>query len=348
MRKKTSIHDIAKALNISSTTVSFVINGKAAEKRISSEMEKKILHYVQKVGYQPNMTAKSLRTGKSKIIGLMVENISDPFFSSIARIIEEKTYKLGYKIFHSSTENDTEKSKDLIKVFRERQVDGYIIAPAPGIEDDIQKLIDDSIPVIQFDRYFANLKTDVIVIDNQDGAYSAMQHLFENEYRMIGFVTLDSFQVQMLDRLSGYQKAIKERGLKKYVLNIPYGTPSEDATQRIKEFIQQVQGIDAILFATNYLAISGLKAVKELQLHMPDQMGVVGFDDNTHFALFSPSITAVAQPVKEISDEIVRVMINCLSEKDYKKRKRVKIELKTELMIRDSSSKKNDARLKIS
>ncbi|MEO6730691.1 MAG: substrate-binding domain-containing protein [Ferruginibacter sp.] len=346
MKKKTSIHDISKELGVSSTTVSFVINGKAKEKRISMEMEKKILTYIQKVGYKPNMMAKSLRTGQSKIIGLMVENISDPFFSSIARIIEENTYKLGYKIFHSSTDNDTDKSKDLIKVFRERQVDGYIIAPAPGIEEDIQQLIDDGIPVVQFDRFFSGLDTDVVVIDNQDGAYTAVKHLFENGYTSIGFITLESFQVQMADRFKGYQKAIKEKGGVKLLLNIPYGMEPEITTKKIKEFIQQNKGMDAILFATNYLAISGLMAIKELAISIPQEMGMVGFDDNTHFALFSPSISAVAQPVQEISEQAIKLMIQCLTEN--KKRKRQKMVLKTTLNVRESSQRNSASQLKVS
>lgn len=346
MKRKISIHDIAKELGVSSTTVSFVINGKAKEKRISMEMEEKIQAYVQKVGYQPNMMAKSLRTGKSRIIGLMVENIADPFFSSIARIIEENTYKLGYKIFHSSTDNDTDKSKDLIKVFRERQVDGYIIAPAPGIENDIQQLVDDGIPVIQFDRYFASLNTDVVVIDNEEGAYAAARHLFDNGYTNIGFVTLDSFQVQMSDRLKGYQKAIREAGTKKLVLHVPFGIPSGNSTEKIKEFIEEHKSMDAILFATNYLAISGLLAIRELGISIPQEMGIVGFDDNSHFALFSPSVTAVAQPVQDISEAVIKMMITCLAEN--KKRKREKIVLKTILNVRDSSQRNASTQLRIS
>ena len=279
---------------------------------------------------------------------MMVENISDPFFSGIARIIEENTYKLGYKIFHSSTDNDTDKAKTLIKVFRERQVDGYIIASAPGIEEDIQKLIDDGFPVVQFDRYFAGLDTDVVVIDNEDGAYSAVNHLADKGYNNIGFITLDSFQVQMLDRLKGYHKGVREKGAKKNVLHIPFGMESEIATIKIKEFIEMDSTMDAILFATNYLAISGIRAIKELDLAVPGEMGIVGFDDNTHFSLFSPSITAVAQPIQQISEQVVKMMIACLAEKDNKKRKRQTVVLKTVLNIRQSSTSKNENHLKIS
>ena len=129
-----SIHDIAKELNLSATTISFVLNGKADEKKISEDVQRRVSDYIKKVGYQSNLIAKSLRTGKTNIIGMLVEDISDPFFSSISRGVETIAYNHKYKIFFASTENDTEKTKALIKVFRERQVDGYIIAPPPAIK----------------------------------------------------------------------------------------------------------------------------------------------------------------------------------------------------------------------
>ena len=170
MKKKISIHDIAKELKISATTISFVLNGKADEKRISEDVKKKILDFVKKVGYRPNQIAKSLRTGKTNIIGMLVEDISDPFFSSISRGIESIAYQHHYKIFFASTENDTEKTKALIKVFRDRQVDGYIIAPAPGIEEEIKALMDDNVPVILFDRYLPSLTASAVIIDNFSGS----------------------------------------------------------------------------------------------------------------------------------------------------------------------------------
>src|SRR5215207_6456674 len=141
MKKKISIHDIAKHLGVSSATVSLVLNGKAEQNHIRKELVEKILHYVKEVDYRPNMLARSLRTGKSRIIGKLVEDISNPFFSSIARYVEEEAYRSGYKLFYSSTENDTAKTKELIRAFRERQVEAYVIAPTPGIEEDLQVLI---------------------------------------------------------------------------------------------------------------------------------------------------------------------------------------------------------------
>lgn len=337
MRKKTSIHDIAKQLNISATTISFVLNGKGGEKRISEDVRKKVLDYVKQVGYSPNQIAKSLRTGKTNIIGMLVEDISDPFFSSISRGIESIAYKHHYKIFFASTENDIEKTKALIKVFRERQVDGYIIAPPPGVEREIKELMDDNVPVILFDRYLPSLTTSTVIIDNFSGAYQAVKHLEENGYSNIAFITLESEQTQMQARLQGYIKAIEESLHDPIIKKLPYKiSHALEAETLVREFIEQHNKLDAILFATNYLAINGLKAIKELGLAIPDDIGVVGFDDNTHFHLFTPSITAIAQPVEEISDEVVKQLLDALSdEKESKKRRTVILPVK--LVVRNSS-----------
>ncbi|SHM50213.1 transcriptional regulator, LacI family [Chitinophaga jiangningensis] len=337
MKKKVSIHDIAKALHLSAATISFVLNGKADEKKISGDVRKKVLDYIKKVGYQPNMIAKSLRTGKSNIIGMLVEDIADPFFSGISRGIESIAYHHQYKIFFASTENDVEKTRTLIRAFRERQVDGYIIAPPPGVEEEIQALMDDNVPVILFDRYLPVLNTSSVIVDNYAGAYQAVKHLKENGYAHIAFITLQSEQTQMMARLQGYHKAMEDRDCTPLVARIPYELSHHDsAAQLVAAFIKANDHIDAIIFATNYLAINGLRAISSLGLTIPENIAVVGFDDNTHFNLFSPSITAVAQPIEEIAQEVVLQLLSALSdEKENKKRRTVTLPVK--LVIRNSS-----------
>ena len=336
MKRKQSIHDLAKELSLSATTISFVLNGKATEKRISNGVKERVLAHVKKTGYQTNMVAKSLRTGKTKIIGMLVEDISDPFFSSIARVVEENAYELGYKIFNSSTENQTVRAKDLIKVFRERQVDGYIIAPAPGTDEEIKQLVDDNFPVVLFDRYFPELATHNIIVDNAGGSYQAVKHFVENGYTNIGFVTLDSEQIQMQERLNGYLRGTSENKLKQFIQKVPYNTAHDKIVEKVKIFLNKNQRLDSILFATNYLAIGGLEALRNLQLNIPDNIAVIGFDDNTHFSLFSPSITAVAQPVEEMSKKVIEQLMLCINDENIRIRNET-IVLQTKLMIRESS-----------
>ena len=340
MKKKKSIHDISKELNISATTISFVLNGKAEEKRIRSEVSKRILRYVKEVGYRPNMLAKSLRTGQSKTIGMLVEGISDNFFASIARGVEEEAYKTGYKIFNSSTDNDTNKTKELIKAFRERQVDGYIIAPSPGTEEDIKALIDENFPVIIFDRYFHDVKSNIIVVDNFGGAYNAICHLIQNKYKNIAFVTIDSNQNQMEDRLKGYLNAIEENGLEQYIFKIPFPLEHEALAEKIFTILKEYPQLDAVLFTTNYIANGGLKAINYLGLKIPDDIAVIGFDDNYHFSLYTPAITCVAQPVEEIAHQIVKKLLASLSDADRKENIET-IVLPTKLIIRESSRNKS-------
>jgi LacI family transcriptional regulator len=344
MKKRISIHDIARELKVSATTISFVLNGKAEEKRISEDVKRKVIDYVTLVGYRPNQVAKSLRTGKTNIIGMLVEDISDPFFSSISRGIESIAYNHHYKIFFASTENDTEKTRALIKVFRERQVDGYIIAPPPGIEDEIKDLIDDNVPVILFDRYLPSLPTSTVIIDNFSGAYQAVKHLEANGFSNIAFITLESEQTQMQARLQGYVRAIEESVKDPIIKKLPYKlSPDLSAERMVQTFIEKHDKVDAIIFATNYLAINGLKAMRNLHLSIPDDIAVVGFDDNTHFYLFTPSITAVAQPIEEISEEVVKQLLDALSdEKESKKRRTVTLPVK--LIERNSSLPKSKPR----
>jgi len=336
MKKKLSIHDIAKALKLSASTISFVLNNKAEEKRISESVKERVLKYVAEVGYKPNVLAQSLRTGKSRILGMLVEDISDSFFSSIARTAELLAAKNGYKILFSSTENDTAKTKSLLKLMRERQVEGYIIAPPPGIETDLQELLHEKIPVVLFDRYFPEIPTHNIEIDNMQGAALAARHFIENRYCNIGFITLDSAQTQMAARLRGYTNALNSHGLPLCVLKAPYNLNEEMIIKAVTDFLTAHSGLDAVLFATNYLTVGGIKAIQQMGLGIPDDIAIIGFDDNPHFSILSPPVTAVVQPVQQIAEvsiskllEMLSGRISCISE--------LNIVLPVRLEIRESS-----------
>lgn len=346
MKKKITIGDIAKDLDISKTTVSFVLNGKARANHISEKLEKKILEYIKEVGYKPNQFAQGLRTGKTKIIGVMVEDISDPFFASIARIIEEIAYEKGYKIFFSSTENNTQRTKDLLQVYRTRQVDGYIIAPPPGIEPELHDLIDDEIPVVVFDRTLPGMDTNSVVVDNFQGTYNAIQHFIANGYQKIGMITLASEQVQMLERQRGYEQAMDEIGSPHIIQKVIFHDQKSHIIKDIQDFISNNRGLDAIFFGTNYIAENGLEAIRNLKLRIPEDIGVIVFDDYNLFRLFTPSITAISQPIKEISETVINLMLDLLSasetSKEYKN-----IVLPSTLMIRDSSLPKKEVPVNI-
>ncbi len=338
MKKKPySLVDIAKKFNISTTTVSFILNGKAKEKRISDELKDKVLQFVEEVNYRPNQLARSFRTGKTNIIGLMVEDISNSFFSNLARLIEEKAYKNGYKILYCSTGNDTMKARELMQMFRDRRIDGYIITPTDGIKEEIDQLISSGVPVILFDRTYDHANHDFVVLDNYNSTYHAVEHLVANGYRDIGFVTLSSLQSQMRQRLSGYEAAIEKFGLRPYVKELPYNVDSRVMCEYIIDFLQRRKNLDAVIFATNYLCISGLKAINQLQLNVPKDIGVISFDDHVAFELHEPGITAITQPIEVMAEQLINILLDKLS---FKNQHMHQITLPGQLVVRNSSAKK--------
>jgi len=339
MNNKLTISDIAAALNISKATVSLVLNGKAKQAKISKKMEDKVLQYMEEVGYRPNLFAQGLRTGKTKIIGMLVEDISDPFFSAIARHAEEVAYEKGYKIVYCSTENNTKKTKEMLHMYRGQKIDGYIIAPPPGIEKEVKELIKDGYPVVLFDRTLKGVNADTVLVDNYESAYQGTEHLIKNGYNAIGFITLISDQVQMQSRLQGYTDAVLNAGLATTVLNIQYHGEEGESVREIEGLLLEGRKLDALFFATNYIADNGLEAIANLQLEIPKDLGIMVFDDNKMYKFFHPPITAIAQPVKEISEFSINLLLKRLAESEQEGTIK-KVVLSNQLVIRKSTEKR--------
>lgn len=311
--KQASIKDIAGKAGVSITTVSFIINGKAEQMRISKAVIDKVEAIIKEMEFKPNQVARSLRTGSTKTIGLIVEDISNPFFASIARKIEDKAYKRGYKISYSSTENDAQKAKDLIEMFKSRQVDAYIIAPVPGIEEDIKALLADRIPVVIFDRNLQDLEVNFVVVDNFNGTYMAAKHLIDKGKKNIAFVTVDLHVDEMDNRLLGYQKALKDHSM--VFNNALYAAVPFDntGTETMLDLFQNNPEIDAVIFSTNYLAIQGLSVLKQINKKIDADFSIVSYDDHDVFRLHTPPISVVDQPIEEIAERIIDVLLAELS-----------------------------------
>ncbi|MEH6703650.1 MAG: LacI family DNA-binding transcriptional regulator [Galbibacter orientalis] len=340
-KKRISIKDIAAHLNISVTTVSFVLNGKAEEKHISKALTEKVLKYVQEVNYTPNQIAQSLRTGQSKILVFMVEDISNLFFAQLARLIEDLAYKKGYKVLFCSNDNDDKKSIELINLFKDRQVDGFIIVPSPNLDKTIAHLLDENIPVVLFDRYFASLEANYVITNNKAATENAVIHLFENGFRNIAYITIDAIQSQMADRLEGYEAVVEKYNIPNYTLQIPFEETTQGNSERyIKDFMEENPSIDSILFATNYLTQSGLKVIKQEYPDLINSIGIITFDDNELFKTYSPTITAVSQPTQEMATMAMSLILDLIKKKDSSKNKQT-ITLESSLIVRESSKKRN-------
>ncbi|TDN86344.1 LacI family transcriptional regulator [Salegentibacter sp. 24] len=335
--KKISMKDISKELGISITTISFIINNKA-ENKISKEVIKKVKDYIEKVGYKPNSSAQSLRTGKSKTIVFMAEDISDPFFSAIAKEMETIAFNNGYKIIYCSTENKKERALELLNLFKDRQVDAFIITPPEGFEDELKNLIyGENQVVMVFDRHFDGFKHNYVVLENYNGAREATKSLYDSGKRNIAFIGIKSVLSPLSNRLEGYRDSIKKYNLKEYSLLILFDNiKTEKGRDDIKFFLEKHPEIDGILFATNNLAISGLRVIKNKGLLIPEDLGIISFDDRDVFELFTPPISVIAQPVQELAEQLIKGTLKLLKTKPFKEDAFYQKALKGKLIIRKS------------
>ncbi|SFU54166.1 LacI family transcriptional regulator [Pustulibacterium marinum] len=335
--KRLSIKDIAAALNVSVTTVSFVLNGKAKEKRISDEVSKRVLEYCKKVNYKPNILAQSLRTGESKILVFMVEDISNYFFAKLARYFEDLAYTNGYKMLFCSNENSDKKSNELIRLFSERHVDGYIIVPSPNLSEKVKELEEQGIPVVLLDRYFEGFEADYVGIYNDKASEMGMKHLVANGFTKTLFVSTQSTQTQMLGRLQGYKNAAEANKMDEKILLLSYDfLEKELVKEELKKFFEANNDADSILFATNYLAKLGLSVLKNISSTKLHQMGIITFDNHYLFDITCPSITAIDQPLEAMASETMNLLFNKLKNRNMPPEPK-SVVLDTQLIVRDST-----------
>lgn len=334
--RKVSLRDIAVQAGVSPTTVSFVINGKAREMRVSGDVIQRIETLIKELDYQPNAMARGLRTGRTGTIGLMVEDISNHFFATLARSIEDEADCFGYDVIYCSTENKEARAQKLLETLTRRQVDGYILTPTPDLDTGVQKLLREKKSLVLMDRYFPSLNTNFVGVDNFLGASMATAHLLAKGYKKIALVTTSSSQVQMMERVQGFTNTVNKSDkslIKQIPLCIPFEKVEEDVIEQIIQFLIKHKP-DAVFFTTNYLGICGLEAIKKLAWAIPSQIGVVIFDDHIVFRLYNPAITCIAQPIMEIGKYAVRALIQDIQKKNPKVSARYI--LKPQLIVRES------------
>ena len=207
----------------------------------------------------------------------MAEDISDPFFSAVAKEMEEIAYKNGYKIIYCSTENNKDRAAELISLFQNRQVDAFIITPPENFEKEIQELITQKNEVIMlFDRRYTSTEHNYVILDNFNGAKMAVNKLISSGCKNIAYVGLKSDFSCMSERLEGYKDAIKDHQSQPISLLLPFKDVKTKAGRiQFEKFINKHTAIDGILFATNGLAINGLKGLKELHKNIPDELAAL-------------------------------------------------------------------------
>ncbi len=340
MAKKIGLKDIAQHVGVSVALVSYVLNGKEKEARISAAMAEKIRSKAAELNYQPNMIAKSLKSGKTHTIGLIVADISQPFFSGIARIVEDEARKHNYVVIFGSSDEDAGKQQDLINVMVNRLVDAFIIAPAAGSEKQIISISERNIPVILIDRYFPGMDIDSVHIDNFLVAEKGVQKLVSNGRKKIAMLTYDSKLMHMQQRKEGYKSVLKNNSIhfkSAWLLEVPYHYMQTDVWDKMERLLNPLQ-VNAVFFGTNSLAVTGLKKIVQLGIKVPEELAIISFDESEAFDFFYSPISYVSQSIEDFGKEAVKLAIAKLKGKT---KKSSEIIVKAKLIVRESCGNKN-------
>lgn len=348
MTKKVSIKDIAGKVGVSIASVSYVLNNKDKEARVGKDLAARIRKAAKELNYQPNLIARSLQSGRTWTIGLIVADISNPFFSSIARVVEDEASSHNYTVLFGSSDEKADKSQTLINTLIKRQVDALIIAPAEKTESQIRALSKSRFPFVLIDRYFPGVQASTVCINNFDAAYLAVTHLIGNGFRNIRMVAYKTDLQHMTDRKNGFLRALKDNGLKpgkNSLLESSYDNIDSDMEKIMKESLDHgAEAPDSYFFATNSLAIRGLKEINKRNLLVPDDIAVVSFDESDALDFFYSPITFINQATDKIAREAVNILMRQLEAQGKNPSVKTlpeKTIIAAQLVIRKSSLKTN-------
>ncbi|MBS4538844.1 LacI family DNA-binding transcriptional regulator [Clostridium sp. D2Q-11] len=329
---KYTIKDIAKFSGVSTATVSKVLNNK--DEKISERTRQKVLEVSKKYNYSLNRVASSMVTRKTKTIGLILPDISNPFFPEMARGVEDKSNELDYNIIICNTDDDIKKEKKYIKTLLEKMVDGIIIVPSAGGESasNFSKL---NLPIVIVDRDVDSSKIKgKVLVNNFKGAYEGTKYLIDKGYKKIAFISGNLSNTNALERFKGYKKALKDKNIgydEKYFYEGEFR--KEWGKKAIDKMINSGLDFDCIFSSDDMIAIGAMKELKNRGYNIPKDIGVLGFDDIYMAKLMEPELSSIKQPMYEMGHAAADMIINIINDIELKEKE---ITFKTELQIRES------------
>lgn len=306
--KRASIKDIARIAEVSVATVSYVLNKKEGS-RISEATKTRILDVAKSINYTPNKIAKSLKMNKTKLIGLIVADISNDFYSNIARNIEDEAMKLGYTLLIGSCDENPEKFKKLTELFSEQQVDGMIIAPVVDSDEAINKLILEEYPIVTIDRYLKNVSLPGVMINNSEISEHICDHLVKKDFDEIIYVGYNTELPHLLDRQDGFDQRIAKSDISAKRILIGIHNITEEVHQKMQENLD-LSKKTAIYFSSNKLGIAGLRYLIDHSISVPEQVSLVAFDETEAYYLFPTEVSFVQQPLYDMARESVKLLDN--------------------------------------
>jgi LacI family transcriptional regulator len=326
-----TIYDVARRAEVSPATVSRVANGHA---NVDPALADRVRDAMRELDYRPNAVARNLRRSRTTLWAVIISDIGNPFFTSLVRGVEDVAQPAGYSVVLCNSDEDPGKEGQYVDAALAEQMAGVIISPA-GKAEHVNRLVDARVPVVVIDRQQSGTHVDTVLVDNEQGAYLATTHLIESGYRRIACVTGPLGVFTATRRLRGYRRALEEHGRPYEEDLVRHGDFREEGGYRAMAALLGLRPRpDAVFAGNNLMTVGAVECLVDSRVAVPDEMGVVGFDDVPWAHLVRPSLTTVAQPTYELGREAASLLTQRIADPE---RPPTTITLETKLQIRDSS-----------
>ncbi|MGH9664305.1 MAG: LacI family DNA-binding transcriptional regulator [Bryobacteraceae bacterium] len=330
-----TIKEVARRARVSVGTVSNVLGDRVP---VSSRLRERVLAVVRDLDYHPNHVARSLKMRQTKMLGMVISDITNPFFPLLVRGAEDAAWKHHYMLITFNSDDQLEREKLVLSVLRTRRVDGILLVPAvsEGDHSHVRAAVDSGIPVVGLDRAIRGFPMDMVMVDNVAGARECVRHLISRGHRRIGAL-IGRIELQTgRDRLQGYKEALAEAGIPvEDDLVVTSGFRIESSYPAAKGLLEQARPT-AVFTANAMIALALFRAVYELGLRCPEDIAIATFDDPPFSDAIRPQLTAVAQPTYQLGYQGAELLIRRIQEP---MRKRTRLLLQTELKVRESTGR---------
>ena len=329
-----TLKDIADRVGVHPSTVSRVLRGKETLP-VTEEMRQRILAVAKELNYQPNHLARAFRLKKTQTVGLIIPDISNPFFSGIARSIEIASYQADYNLVVCNTDEEQVKEIQMVNMLLNRGVDGLIIAPVQDCYQHIQKLCERNFPLVLIDRYFKDIETNAVISDNEEAAFNAVSFLARAGLHRIGFISGRKNIYTIIARLIGYKKAINKHHLDDDPsLVSENGFTLDSGYKSTLQILSTRYPPTALLISGNLISVGALKAIFEKKLSIPDDISIVGFTDFICSEYWVTPMSTITHPLPEMGEQAFNLLLRHMQ--SDKPLPYSKIVVKTKFTIRES------------
>ena len=331
-RVPTTIRDVAAAARVSAGTVSRVLNGK---QDVAAELRHRVLAAVSELGYRPNGAARSLRTRAAMVLGVIISDITNSFFTAVVRGAEDKAQNAGYSVVLANADEDLHKEAQYLEVAAAEQMAGVLLSPASSRQTSIEVLVERGIPVVTIDRKLFAAPVDSVTVNNHQAAREATQHLISQGCARVGIIAGPAEITTGASRLAGYRAALRAAGRDSDHALTAYGDfRTEGGYAAARKLLRLPRPPDGLLISNDLVTIGGLQAIAEAGLSIPGDIAVVGFDSASWATAFRPPLTVVTQPTYEIGQVAADLLLRRVSGEKFPPRHVV---LRAKLVERESS-----------